>query len=128
MPVLSDSGCCSRGIHVPNDNQMQLRFVIGYLDYCDASSSRSSAAECSTERRHASGGARSGTAGMRGLHCRPTCDSPYAPCRSIACCFRLACFLGSGLLAYFLGSCRLVGWQQPSSQQVRQGRQLEKAN
>src|ERR1700730_18069522 len=104
----------------PNDNQMRMaiRYLVN-LDYCGASSSSPSAADCSTERKHASGGARSGTVGTGGLHCRPKCDSPCGPCRSIACCFHLACFLGS---------CRLAGWQRPSSQQVQQGQQSEEAN
>ena len=80
-------------------------FVICYPehpDYCGASSSRRSAAGCSTERKHAFGVARSGTAGTSGLRWRSRCDSPCGPCRSSACCSRLV------YVSWFRWSCGLA--------------------
>src|ERR1017187_1255717 len=89
-----------------------------YPDYCGASSSRRSAAWCSTERKCASRGVGSGTVGTRCLRCYPRCDSPCDPCRSSACCCRFAY-----PLVYFPGCGHLVNRQPPLSQQVRQEQQ-----
>src|SRR5580693_5212110 len=107
------------GIHLSTITNAQGDFVICYLDYCDASSSRRSAAEYSTERKAAFGGARSDSVDTSGLHWRPSCDSPCGPCRSNACCSRLD---------YFRGSYRLAGRQRPPSQRVQQGQRSEEVN